>query len=130
LRELRTIENRNDLHRGLIRGVALNPDTPVEVLEPLLNEVELIVVLAVNPGVRGQAFIDSTRQKFAQVKEMVSAAKKEILLCIDGGVRRDNIAPIAKLGADILVSGSAIFAGENPVENLRFMLSELRSPGS
>jgi len=130
LRELRTMENRNDPQRGLIRGVALNPNTSVEALEPLLDEVELIVVLAVSPGVRGQAFIDSTRQKFAQVKEMVSAAGKEILLCIDGGVKRDNIAPIAKLGADILVSGSAIFAGENPVENLRFVLSELRSPGS
>ncbi len=130
LRELGTMENRNDPHRGLIRGLALNPDTPVEVIEPLLDEVELIVVLAVNPGVRGQTFIDSTRQKFAQVKKMVSTAKKEILLCIDGGIKRNNIAQIAKMGADILVSGSAVFAGENPVENLRFMLSELRSPGS
>lgn len=130
LRELGMMENKNDPGRGLIRGIALNPGTPVKVLEPLLDDVEMIVVLAVDPAVRGQAFLDSTGSKFAQVKEMVSAAKKETLLCIDGGVKRDNIAAIAKMGADLVVSGSAIFDGKAPLENARFMLQAIKPPAN
>jgi len=127
LRELGMMENRNDPDRGLVRGVAINPDTPVELLKPLLDDVEMIVVLAVNPEVKGLPFFDSIGDKFTKVKEMVSTAKKEILLCIDGGVKRNNIAEIAKLGAHILVSGSAIFDGKAPAENARFMLSAIKS---
>lgn len=130
LQELGRMENRNDSERGLIRGVALNPDTPVEAVEALLDDIELIVVLAVNPKVKGLPFFDSIGHKFAKVKEMVSAAKKEILLCIDGGVKRDNISEIAKMGADVVVSGSAIFDGKAPVENARFMLKAIRSQTS
>lgn len=126
LRELKTMENKNDPDRGIIRGVALNPGTSVHVLEPLLDDVEMIVVLAVDPAVRGQTFNDSTGSKFAQVKKMVSAAKKQTLLCIDGGVKRDNIAAIAKMGADLVVSGSAIFDGKAPLENARFMLNAIQ----
>jgi len=127
LRELRTMENKNDPERGLIRGVAINPDIPVDHLKPLLDDIEMIVVLAVNPKVKGFPFFDSIGDKFAEVKDMVSTARKEILLCIDGGVKRNNIAEIAKMGADILVSGSAIFDGKAPVENARFMLNTIKS---
>ncbi len=127
LRELGMMENRNDPDRGIVRGIAINPGTPVELLEPLLDDVEMIVVLAVNPEVRGLPFFDSIGDKFTKVKEMVSAAKEEILLCIDGGVKRNNIAEIAKLGAHILVSGSAIFDGKAPAENARFMLRAIKS---
>ena len=130
LRELGTMENKNDPDRGLIRGVALNPGTPVKVIEPLLDDVEMIVVLAVDPAVRGQTFMDSTGSRFAQVKEMVSAAHKETLLCIDGGVKRDNIAAIAPMGADLVVSGSALFAGKTLLENALFMLNALKSPAN
>ena len=121
------MENRNDPDRGLVRGVAINPDTSVELLEPLLDDIEMIVVLAVNPEVKGLPFFDSIGDKFTKVKEMVSTAKKEILLCIDGGVKRKNIAEIARMGAHILVSGSAIFDGKAPAENARFMLSAIKS---
>jgi ribulose-phosphate 3-epimerase len=127
LRELGMMENRNDPDRGLVRGIALNPDTPVELLEPLLNDIEMIVVLAVNPKVKGLPFFDSIGDKFAEVKDMVSTARKEILLCIDGGIKRSNIAEFAKMGADILVSGSAIFNGKAPVENAQFMLNAVKS---
>lgn len=127
LRELGMMKNRNDPDRGIVRGVAINPGTPVEVLEPLLDDVDMIVVLAVNPEVRGLPFFDSIGDKFTKVKEMVSAAKEEILLCIDGGVKRKNIAEIARMGAHILVSGSAIFDGKAPAENARFMLKAIKS---
>ena len=127
LRELGTMENKNDPDRGLIRGVALNPDTPVQVLEPLFDDIEMIVVLGVDPAVKGQAFNESTGSRFAQVKEMVTAVKKETLLCIDGGVKRDNIAAIAKIGADLVVSGSALFDGKAPLENARFMLNAIKT---
>ena len=130
LRELGTMENENDPDRGLIRGVALNPGTPLKVLEPLLDDIEMIVVLGVDPAVKGQAFNDSTGSRFAQVKKMVSAAKKQILLCIDGGVKRDTIAAIAKMGADLVVSGSAIFDVKAPLENARFMLHAIQSPAN
>jgi ribulose-phosphate 3-epimerase len=127
LRELGMMENRNDPDRGIIRGVALNPDTPVELLEPLLNDIEMIVVLAVNPRVKGFPFFDSIGDKFSEIKDIVSTSRKEILLCIDGGVKRNNIGEFAKMGADILVSGSAIFDGKAPVENALFMLNAVKS---
>lgn len=130
LQELGRMENRNNPNRGLIRGVALNPDTPVEVLEPLLVDVEMIVILAVDPRVKGKTFIESTGNKFTKVKKMVSTTKKEILLCIDGGIKRNNIVEIAKMGADILVSGSAIFDGKAPAENVRFMLNAIKTQTS
>jgi ribulose-phosphate 3-epimerase len=130
LLELGRMENKNDPDRGLIRGIALNPDTPVERLEPLLDDIEMAVVLAVDPKVKGFPFFDSVGNKFAEVKEIISAASNEILLCVDGGIKRSNIAEIAKLGADIVVSGSAIFDGTDPVGNVRFMLNIIQSQAS
>jgi ribulose-phosphate 3-epimerase len=128
LRELATMENGNDPERGLVRGVALNPDTPVKLLEPLLDDIEMIVVLAVNPRVKGFPFLDSIGDRFAEVQEMVTSTGKNILLCLDGGIKRANIAAMARMGADILVSGSAIFDGKAPMENARFMLNAVKSP--
>ncbi len=127
LRELGTMENKNDPDRRLIRGVALNSDTSVELLKPLLDDIEMIVILAVNLKIKGFPFFDSFGDKFKEVKEVVSDAGKEILLCIDGGVKKNNISEFARVGADILVSGSAIFDGKDPVENIRFMLNEIKS---
>jgi ribulose-phosphate 3-epimerase len=127
LRELGTMGNANDPERGLVRGVAINPDTPVELLEPLLDDIEMIVVLAVNPRVKGLPFFDSIGDRFAEVKEMVTSAGRDILLCLDGGIKRSNIAAMARMGADVLVSGSAIFDGKAPTENARFMLDAVKS---
>ena len=127
LRHLGSMKNTNDPKRGLVKGVALSPGTPVQVLDPLLGEVEMVVVLTVDPRDRKPVFVGSTGERFAEVKRMVSNANRDILLCIDGGVKRDNIAEIAAMGPDIVVSGSAIFAGDSPAENLRFMLDTLTS---
>ncbi|MDA2930118.1 ribulose-phosphate 3-epimerase, partial [Acidobacteria bacterium AH-259-O06] len=127
LQKLGEMTNANDPVRGLVRGVALNPGTPLTVLEPLLDEVELIMFLAINPGWEGQTFIPSTFSRITKVKQMIARAGKDILICVDGGIKRNNIADVATAGVDIIVTGSAVFDGKAPVENARFMLDTLRS---
>jgi ribulose-phosphate 3-epimerase len=127
LRELGTMENRNDPERGLVRGVAVYPDTSVELLVPLLDDVEMIVVLAVDPRIQGFPFFDSIAERFAQVKELVRSAGRDTLLCLDGGVKRATIDAMSRMGADLLVTGSAIFDGKDPAGNARFMLNAVTS---
>jgi len=107
----------------VIRGIALNPSTPMETIQRLLDEVEMIVVLAVVPGVSSR-FEDSTPERLAQAREMI--ADRDILLCVDGGIKRDNIADVAKLGADLIVTGSAVFDGKDPRGNAQYMLGAVR----
>ena len=115
LQFLGTLENASDPKRGLIRGAALNPGTPVVTLEPLLDDVEMIVLLAVNPGWGGQAFIPGTFEKIRQVRKLLDTRnKKEILLCIDGGITKSNIEKVAQSEVDIVVTGSAVFDGKSP----------------
>jgi ribulose-phosphate 3-epimerase len=125
--KLGTMSNANDPARGLVRGVALNPGTPLAVLKPLIDEVELIMLLGINPGWGGQSFIPSTFARIEKVKGMIAEAEKDILVCVDGGVTRDNITELATAGVDIVVTGSAVFDGKNPVENAEFMLDALRA---
>jgi ribulose-phosphate 3-epimerase len=126
LQQMRNMTNANDPARGLVRGVALNPGTPLAVLEPLLGELELIVLLAVNPGWKGQAFIPATVGRIAAAKQMIMNGGKEILLAVDGGIVRSNISEVAKASVDIIVTGSAVFDGKSPEENAKFMLSAVR----
>ena len=125
--KLGQMSNANDPARGLVRGVALNPGTPLAVLTPLIDEVELIMLLGINPGWGGQSFIPSTFARIGKVNGMVAEAEKDILVCVDGGVTRDNITDLATAGVDIVVTGSAVFDGKNPVENAEFMLDSLRA---
>ena len=125
--KLGTMSNANDPARGLVRGVALNPGTPLAVLKPLIDEVELIMLLGINPGWGGQSFIPSTFARIEKVKGMIAEAEKDILVCVDGGVTRSNITDLATAGVDIVVTGSAVFDGKNPVENAQFMLDNLRA---
>lgn len=126
LQTLGGLTNANGPARDLIRGLALNPGTPVEVIEPLLDEVNLVLLLAVNPGWPGQCFLASTLGRIARVKQMIAGANKDILLGVDGGITRDNAAEIAKTGVDVVVAGSAIFDGKSPEQNARTMLEVLR----
>ena len=126
LEELGKLENKNDPERGLIRGVAVDPDIPVSYLKPLLENLEMITVLAVDIKSKGFPFFDSYADKFMEVKELVSDSGREILLCLDGGIKKNNVSEFGKLGADILVSGSAVFDGKDPVGNIKFMLEEIK----
>jgi ribulose-phosphate 3-epimerase len=95
--------------QGCQAGLVLNPATPVEVLDYVLDELDMVLLMSVNPGFGGQAFIPSTLDKLRRVRERIDAAGKPIRLEIDGGVKADNIAEIAMAGADTFVAGSAIF---------------------
>ncbi|MBX9400167.1 ribulose-phosphate 3-epimerase [Lysobacter sp. BMK333-48F3] len=94
---------------GCQAGLVLNPATPVEVLEWVLQDLDLVLLMSVNPGFGGQSFIPSALDKLRRVREMIDRSGKPIRLEIDGGVKADNIAEIAAAGADTFVAGSAIF---------------------
>ena len=115
--------NANDPARGILRGVALNPGTPLESVLPLIDEVEMALLLAVNPGWGGQKFIASTERRLKHLKVMIAESGREILTCVDGGITRENIADVARMGADIIVTGSAVFRGNTPLENAKSMMS-------
>jgi ribulose-phosphate 3-epimerase len=105
---------------GVVRGVALNPGTPAYSLEPLLDEVELVLVLAVNPGWGGQSFIPSTERRIADVRALV--AGREIVVAVDGGITKANVERLASLGVDLIVTGSAVYDGGPAADNARAML--------
>ena len=111
LQRLGGLENANRPGEGIVRGLALDPGTPLEWLEPLLDEIDVVTLLAIDPGWGGQKFAPATFDRVARTKQMVAAAGKEILVCVDGGVTKENIAAIAAAGADLVVTGSAVFDG-------------------
>ncbi|TYT27096.1 ribulose-phosphate 3-epimerase [Luteimonas viscosa] len=94
---------------GCQAGLVLNPATPLDVLDHVLEDLDLVLLMSVNPGFGGQAFIPSTLDKLRRVRERIDASGKPIRLEIDGGVKPDNIGAIAAAGADTFVAGSAIF---------------------
>ncbi|MEN1957628.1 ribulose-phosphate 3-epimerase [Luteimonas changyuni] len=95
---------------GCRPGLVLNPATPVDVLDYVLDELDLVLLMSVNPGFGGQAFIPSALDKLRKVRERIDASGREVRLEIDGGVKPDNIGAIAAAGADTFVAGSAIFS--------------------
>ena len=129
LQVLGTASNVNDPARGIVRGIAINPGTPVGAIEPLLDEVDYVLVLAVNPGWGGQPFIAATDRRLAEARRLIEATGRPILLGVDGGVNRGNVARVAGLGADVIVSGSAIFDGQAAAANAAFMLDQVRTAG-
>ena len=127
LQRLGTMENANDPARGIVRGVALNPGTPIAVLEPLLDELDLVHLLAINPGWGGQKFLPATMGRIADVRRLLVRAGRRILLGVDGGITRENVGTLAGSGVDLVVTGSAVFDGKAPAENARAMLAALRA---
>lgn len=127
LQALGKMSNANNPGRGLLRGIALNPGTPLSVVDPLLDEADMVFLLAVNPGWGGQSFIPSTARRMAGLLEIIRQRKKDVLIGLDGGVTRKNIDEVSRLGADIIVTGSAVFDGKAPGENAAFMLKAIET---
>jgi ribulose-phosphate 3-epimerase len=130
LQMLGQMKNANAGRHGLeriVRGVALNPGTPAEVLPPLLDDLDFILLLAVNPGWSGQSFIPSTENKFKQVKRLIAESGHDILVGIDGGVTQKNIRDIAKSDVDLIVTGSAVYDKTSPRDNAAAMLKNMVS---
>ncbi len=116
----------NHLHRsiqeiknnGMIAGVALNPHTPVSVLDSIINDIDLVCLMSVNPGFGGQKFISDTFKKTQQLKELINSKRSNTLIEIDGGVTDKNAKELIKNGADILVAGSFVFNSNNPMKTI------------
>lgn len=113
----RTIQAIKDL--GCKAGVAINPHTPVSVLETILPDLDLVLIMSVNPGFGGQKFIENTYQKIKQVKELAKAVNPNLLIEVDGGVGMANIKQLVDAGANVLVAGNAVFAADSPEEMIK-----------
>ncbi len=98
---------------GCTAGLVFNPATPLSHLDWVLDKIDLVLLMSVNPGFGGQSFIDSTLHKLRQVRALIDASGRSIRLEVDGGVKADNIGAIAQAGADTFVAGSAIFGAED-----------------
>ncbi|XDF77437.1 ribulose-phosphate 3-epimerase [Aliivibrio fischeri] len=110
---------------GCQAGVVLNPATPLSYLEYIMDKVDMILLMSVNPGFGGQSFIPNTLDKLRAVRKMIDESGRDIRLEIDGGVKVDNIREIAEAGADMFVAGSAIFNQPNYKEVIDEMRAEL-----
>lgn len=120
-----------DRSLGLIRdlgcrpGLVLNPATPLAVLDHVLEQLDMVLVMSVNPGFGGQAFIESSLGKISAIRERIDASRREIRLEVDGGIKVANIDAVAAAGADTFVAGSAIFGSESYAETISAMREKL-----
>ena len=112
---------------GCKSGLVFSPGTPLNCLEHLIEEIDMILIMSVNPGFGGQSFIKSSLDKISASREIISASGRDIRLEVDGGVKIDNIAKIASAGADTFVAGSAIFGSENYQNTISSMKEEINS---
>lgn len=106
---------------GMMAGVTLNPHTPVHLLEDIITDVDLVMLMSVNPGFGGQKFITHSLDKTRKLRELIDRIGSKALIEIDGGVNRDTGLQLVKAGADVLVAGSAVFKAANPVEEVRIL---------
>ena len=117
----------NHLHRtlqaikaeGMQAGVALNPHTSVDLLKDLIQDIDLVCLMSVNPGFGGQSFIENTYEKVRALKEIIRSKNANTIIEIDGGVTDKNAAQLIEAGADVLVAGSYVFKANNPTETIK-----------
>ncbi len=109
---------------GMQVGVALNPHTPIAVLEDIIQDLDLVLIMSVNPGFGGQQFIENTYHKVEQLKNLILQKNSSALIEIDGGVNEENSKKLYKVGADVLVAGNAVFKAENPIEMISLIKKE------
>jgi len=110
---------------GCKAGLVLNPGTPLTWLDHTLDKLDLVLLMSVNPGFGGQQFIRSVLPKIAEVRRRIDSLKKDIWLEVDGGIKTDNIAEVARAGADTFVAGSAIFGSKDYAATIREMRARL-----
>ncbi|HPX75507.1 MAG TPA: ribulose-phosphate 3-epimerase [Bacteroidales bacterium] len=108
---------------GMKAGVSLNPHTSVELLKDILPELDMVLIMSVNPGFGGQSFISQSLAKIKDLREMADIYNPNLIIQVDGGVDTHNYKEIIKAGANSLVAGSAIFGSENPIETIKILKS-------
>ena len=115
----RTVQS---IHKeGMKAGVTLNPHTPVSQLEEIIADLDLVLLMSVNPGFGGQKFIENTYQKIERLKELILKKNSNALIEVDGGVDNTNARKLLDSGADVLVAGSYVFKSENPVQTISLL---------
>ncbi len=109
----KTKETIDAIHAaGAKAGITIKPDTPVETLQPYINDVELVLIMTVEPGAGGQAYIDACTEKIRAAREMINNSGRFVYLEVDGGVKLENMQVPLQAGADVLVAGSAVYGGD------------------
>lgn len=106
---------------GMKAGVALNPHTPIASLNSIIQDIDLVCIMSVNPGFGGQSFIENTFEKVKELKKLINQHNSDCLIEIDGGVTNTNYSELIACGADVLVAGSYVFKAENPAENIKLL---------
>lgn len=105
-------------NEGMKAGVAINPHTNINVLEDIINDIDLVLVMSVNPGFGGQSFIENTYDKVKKLKQLITEKNASTLIEIDGGVTSENAQQLVNCGADVLVAGSFVFSSVNPTQTI------------
>jgi len=118
----RTIQNIKSC--GMKAGVALNPHTPVNVLESIIDDIDLVCIMSVNPGFGGQSFIEKTYDKIKELKLLIKKNDSDCLIEVDGGVNHKNASKLISSGADVLVAGSYVFKANDPLENILLLKNQ------
>ncbi len=108
---------------GCKAGVALNPHTPVQLLKDVIQDIDLVCIMSVNPGFGGQKFIEHTYAKVRELRALAAGVNDSLLIEIDGGVSTANAAKLVNAGADVLVAGSFVFNAENPIQTIKSLKS-------
>lgn len=111
---------------GMKAAVTLNPDTPVCMLEDIINDVEMVLLMSVNPGFGGQKFIGNTLNKVKRLRQLIDEAGSKALIEVDGGVQAETASLLVKAGADVLVSGSYIFKAADPIATIHSLKHTLQ----
>ena len=106
---------------GIKAGVALNPGTPVSVLKDIISEIDMVLIMSVNPGFGGQKYIKYTSEKLREVKELSVLKNKELLIQVDGGIVKGNIGEVVECGANVIVAGSSVFENGEIEKNINLL---------
>lgn len=104
---------------GMKAGLSINPHTPVDVVKDIIHEIDLLLIMSINPGFGGQKFLDLTYEKIRKAKSIITESGANTLIEIDGGVTLQNAGKIIEAGADVLVAGNTVFSSENPAETIK-----------
>lgn len=114
-------KNANAPDRGILKGISLNPETPVDTIASVIDNVDIVLLLAVGPETGKQTFISELPDRIAEIKKI----KEDVLIFVDGAIKKDNIAEVAAMGPDVIITGSAVFDGRDPAGNAKFMMETI-----
>ena len=122
LAKIAAMQNANDPARGIVKGLSLNPSTPIEKIAPFIQDIDAVVLLAVGPDTGSDNYISALPDRIKQVRTL----KQDILIFVDGAINKKNIADVAKMCPDVIVTGSAVFDGKDAAGNLKCMLDAIK----